>query len=55
MTPDEFVRRYSEESPKISRVEVVPPRLGEPGFGKLRVIYRDRVYAGAHGWRPRQR
>ena len=41
--PEEFIRIFNEERESIARVEVVPPKLGESGFGKFRVVRKYSV------------
>jgi hypothetical protein len=41
--PGEFIRIFNEERESIARVEIVPPRLGESGFGKIRVVRKYSV------------
>lgn len=40
LSPREFVRLNAAEKRNVKRTEFVPPRLGEPGFGKMRVVLR---------------
>jgi hypothetical protein len=40
---EEFIRIFNEELDTIKRVEVVPPKLGEPGFGRIRVVRKHFV------------
>ena len=40
MTPREFIALSAEERSRVVRVEPVPARLGEVGFGRIRVYMR---------------
>ncbi len=40
LSPREFLNLKSSDRDNISRAEVIPPRLGQNGFGKIRVRYK---------------
>jgi hypothetical protein len=40
MTPREFIALSPEERARVVRVEPVPPKLGQAGFGRIRVYSR---------------
>ena len=42
VTPQRFLSLLSENPGDIGRVQIEPPRLGEPGFGRI-VIEHNRV------------
>jgi hypothetical protein len=41
--PEEFIRIFNEERESIERVEVIPPKLGDGGFGRIRVVRKHPV------------
>jgi hypothetical protein len=43
-SPAEFVRRIRPDDRNVRAVRIQPPRLGEAGFGSLRVEYRSPVF-----------
>jgi hypothetical protein len=42
--PDEFLRMRRERPGNIKNAEIIPPVLGTPGFGKIRVTLRTPKY-----------
>lgn len=44
LSPREFVNLKAADKDNISRTEVIPPRLGQNDFGKIRVHYKRPVY-----------
>jgi hypothetical protein len=44
LDPGEFLRMKQEEPENIRNAEIVPPVLGTPGFGKIRVTLRVPKY-----------
>ncbi len=44
LSPREFVNLQAGDKANISYIEVVPPRLGQNDFGKIRVHYKHPVY-----------
>jgi len=42
--PEEFIRIFNQERDTIERAEIVPPKLGEGGFGRIRVVRKRPVY-----------
>jgi len=45
ISPKEFLRRYPKKrDPNIERVHIMPPAVGERGFGRVRIEYRDPIY-----------
>jgi len=45
MAAKDFVRLYRTAGNTIKSVEVLPPRLGDKGFGELKVVIRGREHA----------
>jgi hypothetical protein len=41
-TPDEFLKLFRDKTLDISLIEIVPPQLGEDGFGYFKVEYSQR-------------
>lgn len=37
VSAEEFIRIFNEERETIEQVEIIPPKLGERAFGRLRV------------------
>jgi len=46
MSAQEFARLYRVAGDTIKSVEVLPPRLGDPDFGALKVVVRGRKSTG---------
>ncbi len=44
LTPREFLELYKAAAGVIKETKVIPPKLGEPGFGRIRVRYRYPFY-----------
>ena len=44
LSPREFVNLKAGDKANISYTEVVPPRLGQKDFGKIKVHYKRPVY-----------
>ena len=44
LTPRQFLDLYLKSPKSIERVQVVPPKLGQRGFGKIRIKRRVPVY-----------
>jgi hypothetical protein len=46
LTPQEYLDRYGDESKRgnVMSVQIVPPKIGENGFGKFIVTHRYPVY-----------
>jgi hypothetical protein len=44
LDPGEFLRMKQEEPENIRNAEIIPPVLGTPGFGKIRVTLRVPQY-----------
>lgn len=42
MSAEQFERLYRLAGHTIKRVEVIPPRLGSPSFGEIKVIIRGK-------------
>jgi hypothetical protein len=38
VSPAEYIRIFNEERDTIERAEIIPARLGERGFGKIRIV-----------------
>jgi hypothetical protein len=47
--PKEFIRIFNEERDTIKRAEIIPPKLGEKGFGKIRVVRNYPFYTTKFG------
>ena len=44
LDPEDFLRMKQDHSRDIKSAEIVPPVLGKPGFGKIRVTLRAPRY-----------
>lgn len=44
LSPEEFLRFYNEEKQHIRSVRVIPPIIGQKGFGKIVVIRNTPKY-----------
>ena len=44
LSPAEFVRRIRPGDRNVRAVHIQPPRLGQAGFGSLRVEYQSPVF-----------
>jgi hypothetical protein len=44
LSPKEFIKLKAGDKINISFTEVIPPRLGQKNFGKIRVHYKRPVY-----------
>lgn len=49
LTPEEFLRLSDEERANLRATRVVPPQLGEAGFGYIEVQFKIPVYWALHG------
>lgn len=46
VTLKEFVKLYENNSITIKNSKILPPQLGEPGFGKIKVTFLTKVFEG---------
>lgn len=45
VTPDEYLRIFHDERDKIDSAQIVPPQLGQSGFGRILIIKKTPVFA----------
>lgn len=41
---EEFLKRFPKERHRFSSIRIVPPKLGSPGFGKIRAELKVPMY-----------
>ena len=44
LTPRQFLKLSEDERAKIKTVRIEAPRLGDKGFGGVRVYYKNTIY-----------
>ena len=44
LTPSQYTKLSADEKAKIKDVKIVAPKLGDRGFGGVRVIYKNAIY-----------
>lgn len=44
ITPNQYLQLTAEEKSNISRIEIIPPRLGQNHFGMIKIIYKNPKY-----------
>ncbi len=49
ITPREYLRRRGQGDSSVKNAEFVPPRLGEPHFGKFRIKHAEPFYGIKRG------
>ena len=55
LSPEDYLDLSASEMKKIRSVKIVPPKLGERGFGHLRVEFKSNHYQVSGNVRPRAR
>jgi hypothetical protein len=44
VTPDEYIRIFRDERDKIDSAQIVPPQLGQKGFGYILIVKKTPVF-----------
>jgi hypothetical protein len=44
LSPERFIETYAKQDDKMQTAYVIPPRLGDPGFGKILVVWKTPTY-----------
>lgn len=44
LSPEKFLNLNEKEKMNIISSRIIPPKLGDKGYGKIKVIYRNPIY-----------
>lgn len=44
LTPRQYISKYSTNKSSFEAVKIIPPKVGQKGFGKIAVIRKDSSY-----------
>lgn len=44
LTPDKYLKLTKSERASIREIQIIPPKVGTPNFGKIRVKYKNIIF-----------